>query len=57
MAVEIKELVIRALVDYQEEALKSNKQAESMQMELNQEAIIEACVRKILKIIAQSNKR
>jgi hypothetical protein len=57
MAVEIKELVIRAVVDYRQESEKNSPGASSQDRDLDQEAIVEACVRRVLKILNRSNKR
>lgn len=54
MAVEIKELVIRAVVDYQQESDNGNTGEHS---DAEREQIIQACVRRILKMINQANKR
>ncbi|MCB0614918.1 MAG: hypothetical protein H6573_23895 [Lewinellaceae bacterium] len=57
MAVEIKELIIRAVVDYRQEDEKSNPGAAQGSQEVDKEAIIQACVRQVLRIINRSNKR
>lgn len=60
MAVEIKELIIRAVVDYPDtpaskEGGKSSKY--DPQAEHNQQAIIQACVKQVMKILKQQKKR
>ncbi|MCO6488184.1 MAG: hypothetical protein J5I98_07190 [Phaeodactylibacter sp.] len=57
MPVEIKELVIRAVVDYRQEGEKNNDSAAPGKQEMDKDAIIQACVRQVLRIINRSNKR
>ena len=58
MAVEIKELVIRAVIDYPKEPVSGVLGAsEGSRGEAEHEAIVQACVRQVLKIINRSNKR
>lgn len=57
MPVEIKELVIRAVVDYRQEGEKSGDSAAPGNQEMDKDAIIRACVRQVLRIINRSNKR
>ena len=57
MAVEIKELVIRAVIDYRQEGEKNQPEPMPNNQQLEQEAMVQACVRQVLKIINRSNKR
>lgn len=57
MAVEIKELVIRAVVDYKQESEKSKVDEAQSRLAAEKEAIVQACVRQVLRIINRSNKR
>lgn len=57
MAVEIKELVIRAVVDYKQESEKSKVGEAQSNLSAEKEAIVQACVRQVLRIINRSNKR
>ena len=54
MPVEIKELVIRAVVT---EEKKEGAEAPPTPENDEQQALIEACVRKVLKILKQSSER
>ncbi len=60
MAVEIKELIIRATVDYQQEGGdkggKENKAASGAE-DQDQSALVEACVKQVLKILKQKEQR
>ncbi len=53
MPVEIKELVIRAVVTVEQEGGDAPSTPENDE----QQALIEACVRKVLKILKQSSER
>ncbi len=55
MAVEIKELVIRAVVEYPK-GKKTDKSAPDAG-DVDLDALVQVCVRKVLKIINRSNKR
>jgi hypothetical protein len=60
MAIEIKELVIRAVVDYsasgdEKKQIPLHEQSEHEERE--QSAIVEACVKQVLKIIERKQKR
>ena len=58
MAVEIKELVIRAVIDYQttsKEAPTNNNNHQPLTAD--QAIIVDACVKKVLQIINRTNKR
>lgn len=57
MAVEIKELIIRAVVEYPQEPNAGNGEATETASHADQEAIVQACVRQVLKILNRSNKR
>ena len=57
MAVEIKELVIRAVVDYQQERDNGATGNTGEQTDAERELIIQACVRRVLKMINHANKR
>lgn len=57
MAVEIKELIIRAVVDYEQTQEQQNGKQAATQEGRDKEAIIQACVKQVLKIINRSNKR
>lgn len=60
MAIEIKEIVIRAVVDYQspgEQKNQTNSPNQPDDAEKDQSAIIEACVKQVLKIIERKQKR
>ena len=54
MPVEIKELVIRAVVT---EEKKEGAEASATPENDDQQALIDACVRKVLKILKQSSER
>ncbi len=54
MPVEIKELVVRAVVTVDQ---KEGAEAPSTPESDKQQALIEACVRKVLKILKQSSER
>lgn len=60
MAVEIKELIIRATVDYQQQGGdkgdKDNKATPGAK-DQDQSALVEACVRQVLKILKQKEQR
>ena len=60
MAIEVKELVIRAVVDYSssgDEKRQDSPAERSEQEESEQSAIIDACVKQVLKIIERKQKR
>jgi hypothetical protein len=60
MAIEVKELVIRAVVDYSssgDEKRQDSPNERSEQEESEQSAIIDACVKQVLKIIERKQKR
>jgi hypothetical protein len=58
MAVEIKELVIHAEVDYQPAGENEQDQIEEPSMpELDMDAIVEACVKRVMKIMKQNQQR
>ena len=60
MAIEVKELVIRAVVDYSssgDEKSQDSPNERSEQDEREQSAIIDACVKQVLKIIERKQKR
>lgn len=60
MAIEVKELVIRAVVDYSSsghEKKQDSPNERSEQEESEQSAIIDACVKQVLKIIERKQKR
>jgi len=58
MAVEIKELVIRAVIDYpKENESRDSGTSDGIRGEAEREAIVQACVRQVLKLINRSNKR
>ena len=54
MPVEIKELVVRAVVT---EDQKEGAEAPPTPENVEQQALIEVCVRKVLKILKQSSER
>jgi len=55
MPVEIKELIIRAVVEQDQE---SSQNAPSLQTSDNEkEALLEACVKQVLKILKRSKER
>jgi len=60
MAIEIKELVIRAVVDYSSSGNEKGQIPPDEQPdheEIDQSAIIDACVKQVLKIIERKQKR
>lgn len=57
MAIEIKELIIRAVVDYERVQENPNQQPFVADVDRDKEAIIQACVKQVLKIINRTNKR
>lgn len=57
MAVEIKELVIRAVIDYPKGHESEGPAASGAGSDAEREAIVQACVRQVLKIMNRSNKR
>lgn len=60
MAIEIKELVIRAVVDYSssgDEKRQISLPEQSENEEQDESAIIDACVKQVLKIIERKQKR
>lgn len=57
MAVEIKELVIRAVIDYQDEKNIPNSNSSSEVQDLDRASIVKSCVRQVLQIINRSNQR
>lgn len=56
MAVEIKELVIRAVIDYKDEKNR-NTDTSDQNTELDHASIIQSCVRQVLQILNRSNQR
>lgn len=57
MPVEIKELVIRTVVDYSSEEGEIDTANASMPLEQDTSAIIQSCVKQVLKILKQEQKR
>lgn len=60
MPVEIKELVIRAVVDYSssgDEEKQVSPDVQPEQEERDESAIIDACVKQVLKIMERKQKR
>jgi hypothetical protein len=60
MAIEIKELVIRAVVDYPasgNEKGQASAREQADYEERDESAIIDACVKQVLKIIERKQKR
>lgn len=60
MAVEIKELVIRAVVNYSssdDEKGRDSFYEQTEQEETKQAAIVDACVKQVLKIIERKQQR
>lgn len=60
MAIEIKELVIRAVVDYPSSDNKKKQtpsHEQAVYEEKDESAIIDACVKQVLKIIERKQKR
>jgi hypothetical protein len=58
MAVEIKELIIRARVDYgsSKETMPKSEAADLSSLP-SEEAMVKACVKQVLKILKQKKKR
>ncbi len=57
MPVEIRELIIRAVVNDSREKPKSEPDREYREAAADPEAIIEECVRQVLKILKKSGER
>ena len=59
MAVEIKEVIIRATVDYPSSAqsVEESPIEPSLNKEADQSLIVNACVKQVLKILRQKEKR
>ena len=57
MAVEIKELVIRAVVDYPSQQGKDATEANEPANSQGQPDIVEACVKQVMKILKQKQQR
>lgn len=59
MAVEIKELIIRAVVDYKEPESfgESDTPLASQQSHTSEQQLIQACVKQVLKILKKQQQR
>lgn len=57
MAVEIRELIIRAVVAEGEESSEESQPGTPTNDDKDKEAIIEACVRQVLRILNKSRER
>lgn len=60
MAIEIKELVIRAIVDYSPSSGDEKRENSAKRAEIeerDESAIVDACVKQVLKIIERKQKR
>lgn len=57
MAVEIKELVIRAVTDSQDAEARQQPQQGPQQEDEGHKELVEACVREVLKILRRSKER
>jgi hypothetical protein len=57
MPVEIKELIIRAVVEQDRESTQDSPDLQTVDNRDEKEALLEACVKQVLKILRRSRER